>query len=51
VLVTHNPLLADQADQVLFLRHGRLAASGEHRSLLRHNTAYQTLWDNVHGSI
>jgi ATP-binding cassette subfamily B protein len=50
VLVTHNVQLAAQADQVLFLRQGRLAGAGTHRSLLQRNTAYQTLWEIVHGS-
>ena len=49
LLVTHDPRLAEAADQVLFLSQGRLAGIGSHRSLSRGKAAYRALWETMHG--
>ncbi len=41
VVMTASPLVLDQADRVLFLDGGRVAASGSHRELLRSAPAYR----------
>jgi ABC-type multidrug transport system fused ATPase/permease subunit len=41
VIMTASPLLLDQADHVLFLQDGALAAEGTHRTLLADNAAYR----------
>ncbi len=41
VVVTASPLVLDQADRVVFLAGGRVAATGTHRELLRSSEAYR----------
>ncbi len=41
VVVTASPLVLDQADRVVFLEGGRVAATGTHRELLRSSEAYR----------
>ena len=41
VVATASPLVLDQADRVLFLADGRVAASGTHRELLRTSAGYR----------
>jgi ABC-type multidrug transport system fused ATPase/permease subunit len=41
LVVTSSPLVLDQADRVAFVTDGRVAASGEHRELLRTVAAYR----------
>ena len=41
VVMAVSPLVLDQADRVVFLQHGRVAASGTHRELLRSVPAYR----------
>jgi ABC-type multidrug transport system fused ATPase/permease subunit len=41
VVVTTSPLLLDQADTVVYVEDGRVAAEGGHRALLRDNAAYR----------
>jgi ABC-type multidrug transport system fused ATPase/permease subunit len=41
VVVTTSPLLLDQADAVVYVEDGRVAAEGGHRALLRDNAAYR----------
>ncbi|WP_211769651.1 ABC transporter ATP-binding protein [Kutzneria sp. CA-103260] len=43
VITTTSPLLLDQADEVVFLADGRVAAAGTHEQLLRDNRAYRDL--------
>ena len=40
VVVTGSPLVLDQADRVVFLEDGRVAATGTHRELLESSAAY-----------
>ena len=40
VVVTNSPLLLDQAERVLFLRGGRVAAQGTHAELITASDAY-----------
>ena len=48
-IVTHNLDTVDLADRVLFLENGRLAADGDHRTLLRNEPAYRALWEDTAG--
>ena len=41
VVVSVSPLVLDQADRVVFLAAGRVAAAGTHRELLRSTPAYR----------
>jgi len=41
VVVTASPLVLDQADQVVFLEHGRVVSAGTHRELLLSTPAYR----------
>ncbi|MEV0716577.1 ABC transporter ATP-binding protein, partial [Asanoa sp. NPDC050611] len=43
VLVATSPLLLGQADEVAFLRGGRVAATGRHADLLARDPAYRAL--------
>ncbi len=40
VVISNSPLLLDQADRVVFLREGAIAAQGTHRELLASSPAY-----------
>lgn len=44
ILITHHVGLAADADQVLFMARGRLAAAGRHAALLTQSPAYRALW-------
>jgi ABC-type multidrug transport system fused ATPase/permease subunit len=41
VVMTGSPLVLDQADRVVFIAEGRVAAMGTHRELLRSSPAYR----------
>jgi ABC-type multidrug transport system fused ATPase/permease subunit len=41
VVMTGSPLVLDQADRVVFIAEGRVAALGTHRELLRSSPAYR----------
>jgi ABC-type multidrug transport system fused ATPase/permease subunit len=41
VVMTGSPLVLDQADRVVFIAEGRVAATGTHRELLRTSPAYR----------
>ncbi|HWL34357.1 MAG TPA: ABC transporter ATP-binding protein [Gaiellaceae bacterium] len=41
VVMTGSPLVLDQADRVVFIADGRVAATGTHRELLRSSPAYR----------
>jgi ABC-type multidrug transport system fused ATPase/permease subunit len=41
VVLTASPLVLDQAERVVFLEHGRVAATGTHRELLQTAPAYR----------
>ena len=41
VVVTTSPLVLDQADVVLLVENGQVAATGRHRELLRESDAYR----------
>ena len=41
VVMTGSPLVLDQADRVVLIADGRVAATGTHRELLRSNAAYR----------
>ncbi len=43
-IVTHNLDTVELANRVIFLENGRLAADGDHRSLLRREPRYSALW-------
>nr|WP_203716937.1 ABC transporter ATP-binding protein [Asanoa siamensis] len=43
VLVATSPLLLGQADEVAFLRGGRVTATGDHHGLLARDSAYRAL--------
>jgi ABC-type multidrug transport system fused ATPase/permease subunit len=45
VLITHRQSLAEMADQVLFMKNGRLVRTGSHETLLRDSAAYTRLWE------
>jgi ABC-type multidrug transport system fused ATPase/permease subunit len=45
ILITHRPGLAEQADQVLFMKGGRLVRQGRHEYLLEDSAAYRQLWN------
>lgn len=47
VLITHRARLAEYADQVLFMREGRLVASGRHKDLLATSADYRHLWSGT----
>ncbi len=40
IVLTTSPLLLDEADRVVFLRGGRMAAEGSHHELLTASAAY-----------
>jgi len=40
VVISNSPLLLDQADRVVFLRDGRVAAHGTHRQLMKGSADY-----------
>ncbi len=44
VLVTHDPGIAELADEVLHLEGGRLVAQGPHRTLIIACASYRALW-------
>ena len=44
VMITHRQSVAEKADQVLFMRSGRLLRHGAHTQLLRDSGAYAALW-------
>jgi putative ABC transport system ATP-binding protein len=39
--MTGSPLVLDQADRVVLIADGRVAATGTHRELLRSSAAYR----------
>jgi ABC-type transport system involved in cytochrome bd biosynthesis fused ATPase/permease subunit len=41
VLTTASPLVLAQADQVVFLQDGSVAATGKHRELLHSSPSYR----------
>lgn len=41
VVLSASPLVLDQAERVVFLAHGRVAATGTHRELLQSSPAYR----------
>ncbi len=43
VVMSSSPLVLDQADRVLFLRHGVLEATGTHHELMRSHPAYRAV--------
>lgn len=45
IVITHRPALALMADQVLFMRAGRLVAVGAHEDLLDSAPGYANLWN------
>ncbi|RYM10663.1 ATP-binding cassette domain-containing protein [Sphingobium cupriresistens] len=47
IMITHRLETAQAADQVLFMRGGRLAASGLHEELMDRDASYRELWDMV----
>lgn len=51
VLVSASPLLLDLADQVSFLRDGRVAATGTHRELLAADADYRLVIQRETGEI
>ncbi len=46
-IVTHNIDTVELANRVIFLENGRLAADGDHRSLLRREPRYSALWKDA----
>ncbi len=44
VMITHRQGVAAKADQVLFMRSGRLLRRGTHAELIKDSGAYATLW-------
>lgn len=46
-IVTHNLDTVELANRVIFLENGRLAADGDHRSLLRLEPRYSALWKDA----
>ncbi|HTM81894.1 ABC transporter ATP-binding protein [Asticcacaulis sp.] len=44
VLISHRQRLAEMADQVLFMKNGRLVRNGLHEYLLRDSAVYRQLW-------
>ena len=44
VMITHRPTVAEAADQVLFVRSGRLLRAGRHADLLRDSGVYGSHW-------
>lgn len=44
LLITHRPEMAERADRVVFIRHGRIAAQGTHQSLMASNADYACLF-------
>ncbi|WP_405842094.1 ABC transporter ATP-binding protein/permease [Streptomyces platensis] len=51
VLVSASPLLLDHAEQVSFLPHGRVAATGTHRDLLARHADYRLVIQREAGEI
>ena len=41
VVMTASPLILDKADHVVYLEDGKAVASGSHRDLMSHHTAYR----------
>ena len=46
LIVTHDLALAATCDLILFIEHGRLAATGTHAQLLALGEGYRRLWDS-----
>lgn len=44
VLITHRVRLAEMADEVLFMKGGKLLRHGRHETLLKDSAAYAALW-------
>ena len=44
IMITHRLATAKAADQVLFMRSGRLVCSGTHGELMQRCASYQALW-------
>jgi len=44
IMIAHQEALVQDADQVLFLKQGRLTASGLHNQLLQGNAEYRAHW-------
>lgn len=44
IMITHRLATAEAADQVLFMRGGRLAGCGTHRALMDLHRSYRQLW-------
>jgi ABC-type multidrug transport system fused ATPase/permease subunit len=50
VMITHRQGVARQADQVLFMRAGRIVRRGPHADLMRDLMSYQKLWHGTEGA-
>ena len=46
IAVTHRQALAEVADQVLFVKSGRLVRQGTHQQLMTDSAAYRRLWSS-----
>lgn len=46
-IVTHNLDTIELAERVIFLESGRLAADGDHQTLLRKEPRYRALWEET----
>lgn len=44
IMVTHSADIAEQADQVLFMRKGRLVAIERHHRLMQDDLSYRSFW-------
>ena len=49
ILITHRLRVAEAADQVLFMKGGRLVRHGPHEVLMRDSAAYARLWQTRAG--
>jgi ABC-type bacteriocin/lantibiotic exporter with double-glycine peptidase domain len=47
ILITHRIRLAELADQILFLKGGKLLRHGTHEALLKDSAAYASLWTSA----
>ncbi len=44
IIATHRLSVVKDAQQILVLDHGRVAAAGTHQDLLKNSSLYQQLW-------